>query len=120
MSETAAEATVSKIVWFEVPAADSERARGFYRDLFGWQFQGYEGQDYHLSYEAGGAITGSEEVGRPLVFFGVEDIDAAIARVAELGGIGGARQEIPGVGSYAHCRDSEGNRIGLYQDASAR
>ena len=120
MSETAADATVGKIAWFEVPASDSERARSFYRDLLGWQFEGYDGQDYHLSYGAGGAITGSEEVGSPLVFFGVDDIAAAITRVEELGGTGGERQEIAGIGYYAHCQDSEGNRIGLYQDASGR
>jgi hypothetical protein len=39
MSDNAAQATVAKIAWFEVPAADTQRARGFYDELFGWQFQ---------------------------------------------------------------------------------
>ena len=115
----AAEATVAKIVRFEVPAADTERARGFYGELFGWQFQPYEGQDYHMSYEAGGALFGATEQNGPLVFFGVEEIDTAISRVEELGGEGGEKQEIPGIGYYAQCKDSEGNPIGLYQDAAA-
>jgi uncharacterized protein len=117
MSDAAA--TVAKIVWFEVPAADTERARSFYGDLFGWQFQPFDGQDYHMSYEAGGAIFGSPEQNGPMVFFGVPDIEAATARVGELGGEGGEKQEIPGIGYYAHCKDSEGNPIGLYQDATA-
>lgn len=57
MSDSAAQATTSgKIVWFEVPAGDTARARSFYGDLFGWQFQPYEGQDNHMTYEARGAI----------------------------------------------------------------
>ena len=68
-----------------------------------------------MSYEAGGAIFGAPDQHGPIVYFGVEDVDAAIARVKELGGTGGEKQEIPGVGYYAHCADTEGNLIGLYQ-----
>jgi predicted enzyme related to lactoylglutathione lyase len=60
----------------------------------------------------------SPEPTGPTVFFGVEDLDAAIARVRELGGEAGEKQEIPGIGFYAQCMDTEGNPIGLYQDAS--
>jgi uncharacterized protein len=119
MTDTATPATTGKIVWFEVPAADTARARSFYGDLFGWQFQPYEDQDYHLTYEAGGAIFAAPEQKGPMVFFGVENIDSAIARVRELGGEAGEKQEIPGVGYYAHCSDTEGNPIGVYQDAAA-
>ena len=105
-------------MWFEVPAGDTARARSFYGDLFGWQFQPYEGQDYHMTYEAGGAIFAAPEQTGPIVYFGVEDLDAAIERVRELGGDAGEKQEIPGVGFYAECTDTEGNPIGLYQDAS--
>lgn len=115
MSEQGA-ATAAKIVWFEIPAAQTERARHFYKQLFGWEYETFEGQDYHMSYQAGGAISAYEQPGNPIVYFGVEDIDAAIARVEELGGTGGERAEIPGVGYHAQCQDSEGNRIGLYQD----
>ena len=119
MSDDTAQAAVNKIVWFEVPAANTARARAFYGDLFGWQFQPFEGEDYHMTYEAGGAIMAAPEQNGPIVYFGVEDIDAAIARVGELGGSGGEKQEIPGVGVYANCTDTEGNPIGLYQNAAA-
>jgi predicted enzyme related to lactoylglutathione lyase len=104
---------------WELSAADSGRARESYGELFGWRFQPLEDQDYQMSYDAGGAIAGSDDVGSPTVYFGVDDIDAVVARVQELGGAGGEKQEIPGVGYYAICEDFEGNRIGLYQDASA-
>ena len=116
MSDSPATTTTGKIVWFELPAGDSARAQSFYADLFGWQFQPYEGQDYHMSYEAGGAIFGAGDQRGPIVYFGVDDVDRAIARVKELGGSAGEKQEIPGVGYYAQCADTEGNAIGLYQN----
>jgi predicted enzyme related to lactoylglutathione lyase len=71
-----------------------------------------------MSYEAGGAIVASAEQTGPTVFFGVEDLDAAIARVREVVGEAGEKQEIPGIGYYARCEDTEGNPIGLYQTAA--
>jgi uncharacterized protein len=114
MSETVTE-TTGKIVWFELPAEDTSRAKEFYARLFGWQFQPFEGQDYHMTYEAGGAIYAAPGQKGPTIYFGVAAIEAAIARVRELGGEAGDKQEIPGVGLYANCTDSEGNPFGLYQ-----
>ena len=34
-----------KPVHFEVPAKDTSRAREFYSNLFGWQFESMEGPD---------------------------------------------------------------------------
>jgi uncharacterized protein len=113
MSETA-----GKIVWFELPAADTGRAQDFYGKLFGWQFQPFDGPgEYHMTYEGGGAIQPANGNKGALVYFGSDDIDASIARVRELGGEASDKQEIPGVGLYAQCTDSEGNPFGLYQGA---
>jgi uncharacterized protein len=114
MSDTMSE-TAGKIAWFELPAADTKRAQEFYAGLFGWQFQPFEGQDYHMTYEAGGAIYAAPGRTAPTVYFGTDDLNAAIARVRELGGAADDRKEIAGVGSYALCRDTEGNPFGLYQ-----
>jgi predicted enzyme related to lactoylglutathione lyase len=67
-----------------------------------------------MSYGGGGAIYPAEHKGI-LVYFGTADIDASMARVTELGGKAGEKQEIPGVGHYAVCTDTEGNQFGLYQ-----
>ena len=49
-----------KPVHFEVPAKDTSRAREFYSNLFGWQFESMEGPvEYHmtrLSEDSGGAV----------------------------------------------------------------
>jgi uncharacterized protein len=108
-----------KLVHFEVPAADSGRAKTFYGALFGWQFQDpWGGMDYHMT--EGGAVFGSKDVGHLKVYFDTDDIDASVARVRELGGEADDKAPIPGVGWFAGCKDSEGNAFSLFQaDESA-
>jgi uncharacterized protein len=118
MSETLSQ-TRGRVAWFELPAEDVQRSQEFYASLFGWQFEPFGGDDYHITYEAGGAIFASDEQKMPNLYFGTEDIDAAISRVRELGGEAGERQDIPSnFGSFAHCRDTEGNAFSLYQRGS--
>jgi len=46
----------------------------------------------------------------------VEDIDATLAKVGELGGgVAMAKAEIPEMGWYAQFTDPDGNVIGLWQ-----
>jgi predicted enzyme related to lactoylglutathione lyase len=108
------------IAWFELPAKDTERARKFYAQLFGWEFEAFGDQDYHATYEGGGAISGLEgDSEGVLVYFGVADVDIAVARVRELGGTAHDGESVPGVGRYARCADSEGNRFGLFSREGA-
>lgn len=107
--------TAGKVVWFNLPAEDTNRAREFYGRLFGWSFEPLDGPvEYHVANEGGGGIEHSERKGL-LVYFGTDDIDASVARVRELGGASGEPEAIPGVGRYARCTDSEGNDFGLYE-----
>ena len=119
MTDTTIE-TTGRIVWFELPAQDSERAQRFYGHLFGWEFQPFGEDDYHVADDAGGAVYGAPDQKGLLAYFGVQDIDTALGRVRELGGSAGDKQEMPGIGLYAHCRDTEGNAFGLYQDGGER
>lgn len=110
-----------KLVHFEVPAGDSKRALKFYGDLFGWQFQSWEGpMEYNMTQaggDPGGAVHPSEDGGSGiLVYFDVEDINAGVARAREVGGECEDPGPIPGVGWYAQCKDTEGNRFGLFQN----
>jgi uncharacterized protein len=105
----------SSLVWFELPAADTDRARKFYARLFGWSFEPFGDEDYHVTKEAQGAVYGAPGETGLLAYFGVDNVDAAVARVRELGGEAGEKQAVPGVGEYAHCSDPEGNRFGLYR-----
>lgn len=108
-----------KLVYFELPAQNTERAQRFYEDLFGWRFQTWDGpMDYRMTdgIEPGGAIYPSQAGERnPIVYFDTDDIDATLARVRELGGEAEDKQPIPGVGWFARAHDPEGNAVSLYQ-----
>jgi uncharacterized protein len=115
---------MSKIVHFEIPAQDTEKAREFWGGLFGYQFQSMDGPtEYHMfqtGENEGGAIMQGEGQTGLVVYFGVEDIDAARAKVQELGGSAEEKQPVPGFGWFSRAQDPEGNQFSLWQgDQSA-
>jgi predicted enzyme related to lactoylglutathione lyase len=110
-----------RLVHFEIPASDTGRAREFWGSLFGWQFQAYpEGSEYHMtrvSEDSGAAITGLDPALRgPRAYFDVDDVNAGVARVRELGGEAGEPMPVPGMGWFATCKDPLGNDFGLWQN----
>jgi predicted enzyme related to lactoylglutathione lyase len=111
----------TQLVHFEIPARDTGRARKFYGELLGWSFDSADGIDYHLVRDTTppGALTAADGAG-PAIYFGVEDLDAALAVLATLGGSHEPPQEIPGVGRYAACRDDQGTAFSLYQPAAGQ
>ena len=112
-------------VHVELPAGDTSRAKEFYGKLFGWQWQDIEGpQEYHMAQivpnESGGAVFPAEERG-VRVYFDVDDINAGAAKVNELGGKADDPMPVPGMGWFVTGEDTEGNKIGLWQnDPSAQ
>jgi hypothetical protein len=110
-----------KIVHFEVPAANADRASGFYSGLFGYEVgaSAMEGFDYRMFQSAedqGGAIMPSETAGSGLiVYLDTDDIDASVAKVRELGGTADDKQPVPTHGWFAACKDTEGNSFSLWQ-----
>jgi predicted enzyme related to lactoylglutathione lyase len=110
-----------KIVHFELPVADADRASGFWGGLFGWPIAGsvMEGFDYRMFQtgdDQGGAVMPSETPGKgPVVYFDTEDIDASIAKVRELGGTADEKQPVPTHGWFASCKDTEGTSFSLWQ-----
>lgn len=121
------------VVHFEIPADDEDRARQFYSSVFGWGFQVMPEMEYSLAMttpmdEAGrpavaGSINGGlfrrGELTAPVVTIDVDDIDAALAAIAARGGsVFRAKMEVPGMGWNAYFKDSEGNVVGLWQNAA--
>lgn len=117
---------MAKIIHFEIPVDDKDRAIAFYRDAFGWEITGFGDEPYWLVQAGGddepganGALIGRGDIHRtPVIVIGVDDLDAAVSR-AENGGaeVLAGRQEIPNVGWSAYIRDPEGNTVGLFQPA---
>ena len=115
---------MAKIVHFEILVDDPERATAFYRSTLGWETSSYGDEPYWLVRAgaadepgADGALIARHGVHEsPVLVAGVVDLDDTLRRVEEAGGeVVQARQEIPGVGSSAYVRDSEGNTIGLFE-----
>jgi predicted enzyme related to lactoylglutathione lyase len=123
----------AQVVHFEVPFDDGERARSFYRDVFDWQIQEMPGMGYNLvstgsvddegrpsgsGYIGGGMMQRGAPVIAPIVTLRVEDIDAALVAVEKHGGATvRGKSAIGGMGFAAYFTDSEGNVMGLWQDA---
>jgi predicted enzyme related to lactoylglutathione lyase len=120
----AKEDSMTKIVHFEIPVDDNQRASDFYRSSFGWEISGFGDQPYWLVRAgaddepgANGALIARGEVHQtPVLVIGVENLDAALERVSAGGGqVVQPRIEIPGVGWSAYVRDTEGNTVGVFQ-----
>jgi len=111
-----------KLVHFEAPSQDGDRARSFWSGVFGWEFQdaGMPDLDYNMvrtGEDQGGAVyTDTDTGGQGLVvYFDTDEIDGSIAKVREHGGGAEDKQPIPNVGWFARCKDTEGNAFSLFQ-----
>jgi predicted enzyme related to lactoylglutathione lyase len=124
---------MDKVVHFEVPFDDADRAHNFYREAFGWGLQSMPGMGYTMVTttptddsgrpgEAGGINGGmlakQGPITAPVITIGVEDLDDALARIEKLGGkVAIGRQPVGDMGFSAYVHDTEGNLIGLWQNA---
>lgn len=109
-----------KLVHLELPSKDGARARKFYGSLFGWKFKdsGMPGMDYFMTEDHEGPVaavyTAPERKG-PIIYFDVDDIDAATRKVRQLGGEAEEKGPVPGEGWFAACKDTEGNSFSIWQ-----
>jgi len=112
-----------KVVHFEIPIDDGDRAVAFYGQAFGWGLERWGPLEYWTTAAGegegiGGALTKRSEESASLTFYiAVDDIDAALSAIEAAGGrrLTG-RMPIPTVGWSALFEDSEGNKVGLFQD----
>jgi predicted enzyme related to lactoylglutathione lyase len=124
----------ARVVHFEVPFDDGERAKAFYRDVFGWQVTDIPELDYttvvtgpvdeqgmptEAGFIGGGMMPRTPLTGGPVITLAVDDIDATLAEVEAHGGSAvGEKLTVGDMGFAAYFRDSEGNVVGLWQNAS--
>ena len=122
------------VVHFEFPYDNRERIAAFYKSAFGWQMQmlGEDMGNYVVATTADKDVKGTEYKGAigggfyqrkpdwpaqfPSVVIAVDDIQAAMKRVAAAGGeVLGEPMEIPGIGLYVGFFDTEKNRVSILQ-----
>src|SRR5688500_2198196 len=111
-----------KIVHMEIPADDTERAMKFWGDLAGWKFQSYGGDggeapEYNMfEGEPGCGLYPSTDGEKGiLVYCEADDIDAEIGRIRDAGGDSQEKMPVPSMGWFAHAKDPEGNKFGVWQ-----
>jgi uncharacterized protein len=112
-----------EVGFFELGVEDPERGRAFYGALFGWSFEpGPSGHGFHISTpNLPGGIHGGDPGASPYLFFVVDDMDAALERVRELGGtvagmeIEGDAEQQATTGRFRICHDDQGSPFGLHQ-----
>src|SRR3954447_12168914 len=97
-----------KVVHFEIPYDDGDRARRFYREAFDWQLSEMPGMEYTLVVSGASSDTGTSEPGfikagilareeasapGPVVVMDVPSIDEAMVVNERLGGSTAAHKE---------------------------
>lgn len=106
--------------WNELASPDPDGSADFYRELFGWKVEPFEGMDGYLGIQtsdgrSNGGIRAAAE-NEPtywLVYFGTDDAEAGAARATELGATVLAAMDI-GVGKIAALQDPQGAVFALY------
>lgn len=104
------------LCWNELNSRNIDDAKGFYADLFGWE---YEGGDEYWQFNVGGRPSGGMlpmPDGSPpdmpnhwLTYFAVENRDAAVDEVQELGGVVHVADLSAGdVGRFSVVADDQG------------
>jgi uncharacterized protein len=119
----------SRVVHFEIPIDDPDRAGSFYGSVFGWNVAKWGPVDYWTMTTGeepgigaeGALLPRAESPEGVLVYVGVDDIDRVLAAVRDAGGsVVTHKAPIPTMGWSARFRDTEGNLVGLFQeDATA-
>ena len=113
-----------RISWFDIPADVPQRAQKFYREVFDWKFDKWDGpMDYWM------ATTGTEEPGingglskrmpgqmGMTNTINVPSVDKFSKKIVEKGGeMIIPKMAIPGIGWFAQCTDTEGNVFGIIE-----
>lgn len=114
---------IGRVGWHELLAANLEREVAFYCELFGWQKSDTDDHlmEAYLRFSAGGQAIGGafkksaeEPVPFWLLYFNVDDLDAAVQRVRAGGGKAFCNEEaLPGGLSVAQCADPQGAAFAL-------
>ena len=128
---------MAKVVHFEIPADNVDRAKNFYGSIFGWELQTMPmGEGEYTSVKTtdvneqtqmpaepgainGGMMQRDARIPAPVITVDVEAIDEALQEIEARGGSTVTpRTAIPGMGAFAYFKDPEGNVLGLWETTS--
>ena len=122
-----------RVVHFEIPYDDGDRARAFYEKAFGWELMAPPGMEYTLITSGPSGEEGPTEVGfinggmmqregpftAPNIVIDVDNIEDALDAVTSAGGTTvETRQAVGDMGFAAYFNDPEGNLVGIWESAA--
>src|SRR5579864_5649372 len=124
---------MDSVIHFEIPADDVKRAEEFYSKAFGWSMNRMPEFEYTMI-----STTPSDEMGMPkqpgsinggmpkrgmgvdqtVITIRVANIESALQKIESLGGkTVSTKMPVGDMGFTAYFKDTEGNVVGLWQDA---
>ncbi len=105
------------VVHFEIIGTDGAALRDFYASTFGWQIQAPPDMDYGLIENNGKGINGGvggADAASAMFYIQVDDPQAFLEKIAAAGGKTVTPiTTIPGMVTFAHFADPQGNVVGL-------
>ena len=116
-----------RFVWYELMTSDPKAAIAFYSEVIGWKTQPFgEGSDYTMWMGSQGPLGGvmqlpeaAKQMGAPPHWMSnviVDDVDATLAKVKELGGrVYKEAEDIPTVGRFGVIADPQGASIAIFK-----
>ena len=125
-----------KVVHFEIPVDDVERAKSFYGSVFDWDLNTMQmdAGEYTIATTTpvddsmmptdpgainGGLMQRSDHTPSPVITIEVDDIEQSLKEVeAEGGTTVTPRTAIPGMGAFGYFKDPEGNVMGLWETSA--
>ena len=116
---------MGRVIHFELPVDDPKRAGAFYKDVFGWEVQSWEGDEEYWLLTTGtegpgidGAFIARKLAPQLVNIIGVDSLDDSLERARSAGAeVVRDKLDMPGIGSVAYIKDSEGNTVGVFQAA---
>jgi uncharacterized protein len=113
---------MAKVEHFEIPADDVPRAAAFYREVFAFGYEPWGDSNMGMLRATEGGISGDlhprSDAPHPTVVFTVDNIEETIAAVIANGGAQFTDiQPLGETSRWAYVKDSEGNIVGIYDEA---
>lgn len=124
---------MGKVVHFEIPADNLARAKKFYSTVFGWTLNDFPEMEYTIAKTVesdqngmpkepgainGGMLQRQDPVKSPVITIDVDNMDQAAVTIEKNGGkMIRAKMAVGDMGFAAYFKDTEGNVVGLWQNA---
>lgn len=113
-----------KVIHFEIGVDNPKRAVKFYQNVFGWKINKWGPMEYWLIKAGddkepginGALMVRSDPKETTVNTIDVPSVDEFMKKIEKNGGkVLTEKRAIPGVGYFAYCQDSKGNKFGIME-----